>query len=133
MLYGTPFQISEENLNPLKTCNGWIKSIIGLVTKAEFKLQNEKDVLIAQLREIRKGFGEELNAIDQKINKRKNDSEKRLYPQYISKIAKFKFRLEKAVLKMEEINEKEILLGRSIMDSTKLDEAKKTIEPFEEL
>ena len=111
MLYDTPFQISEDSLAPLKVCNTWVKSILSTLQTVENRLQGEKDVLVAQLKEVRKSFGEELNAIEQEINKRKVDSERSMYKDFSALIANLKIRLEKAVKKMEDINEKETLLG----------------------
>lgn len=133
LLYDTPLQINEDNLIPLKTCNVWVKSILDILNSVEIRLQNEKDVLVAQLREVRKGFNEELNAIEQEINKHRNDNVKALHIEICGKIANLKVKLEKATRKMEEINEKETLLGWSPTEFTKLEDAKKNIEPYDEL
>lgn len=133
LLYNTPFQVSEENLAPLKTCNVWVKSILGTLSAVEMRLQNEKDTLVSQLREVRKAFGEELNVIEQEINKHRNDSERSLYRDYCPQITNLKLRLEKCVKKMEEINEKETLLGWTPSEFSKLEEAKKTIDIYDEL
>ena len=60
----------------------------------ELRLQSDKDVLIAQLKDYRKNFGEELNQIEQEINKLSKASEKAMYSEYCEQIAVLKLRLE---------------------------------------
>ena len=99
----------------------------------EIRLQGEKDILINQLREYRKNFGEEINVIDHEINKLRNASEKTLYKDYCEQIAILKQRLEESEEKMKEINKKEELIGWQPTEFTKLEEAQKNIKNYDEL
>ncbi|OMJ80715.1 hypothetical protein SteCoe_18966 [Stentor coeruleus] len=132
MLYELPFKIEDELLS-LKSCNFWTKRITPLMQETEIRLQGEKDVLIAQLKENRKNFGEEINVIDHEINKLRNASEKALYREYCEQIAILKQRLEESEEKMKEINTKEELLGWQPTEFGKLEEAQKTIKNYDEL
>lgn len=133
MLYDSPFNIGEEDLAPLGQCNFWVKTIMGRMTEIELSLQNSKDTLNNQLREIRKNFGEELNSIELAINHMRDASEKSLYKTYVEAISVLKQRLEEADEKMKEINTKEELLGWTPMEFTKLEEAQRNIKPYDEL
>ena len=133
LLYQTPFQVSEENLAPLKNCNTWVKEILTTLSNAEQRLQTEKDDLSLKLKETRNAFWAELNNIEQEIAKHRNDSEEALHKGYAEQIASLKLKLEKDRRQMEEIHDKEIKLGWSPTEFTKLEEARLTIEPYEEL
>lgn len=133
LLYHTPYQVSEDSLAPLKSCNTWVKDILNTLSAAEHRLQNEKDDLSLKLRETRNAFWAELNAIEQEIAKHRNDSEEPMYKDYSQQISNLRLKLEKDRRQMEEIHEKEQKLGWTPTEFHKLDEALLTIEPYEEL
>ena len=132
MLYDQPYKIEDE-LIPLKTCNFWVQRIIPYIQEIEVRLQGEKDVLIAQLKEYRRNFLEEVNVIDHEINKLRNASEKAMHEDYCAQIAILKQRLEESEEKMKEINAKEELLGWQASEFAKLEEAQKNIKNYDEL
>ena len=133
LLYDTPFQVSEDSLAPLKMSNSWVKSILDILSATEARLQDEKDGLIGQLRDVKKIFSEELNTIEQEINKHRNDNDRTFVGEISKQIANLKFKLEKAINKMKEINEKEVMLGFNQTEFAKLEEAKRNIEPYDQL
>ncbi|CAG9334937.1 unnamed protein product [Blepharisma stoltei] len=133
MLYDSPFNVGEEDLAPLGQCNFWVKTIMGRMQEIELSLQNSKDALNNQLREIRKNFGEELNSIELEISRLKDISDRSESKEHVKTIANLKQRLEEAEEKMKEINLKEELLGWTPMEFTKLEEVQRNIKPHDEL
>jgi predicted nucleic acid-binding Zn-ribbon protein len=85
------------------------------------------------LRERRKGFIEELESIEEKISSLKNVSERAMAPQTNEEIARIKKRIEEANYEMEQINEREELIGWDQTPFPKLQESQLNIKPFDDL
>jgi dynein heavy chain len=133
MLLDSLFNVGEDDLGPLKQCKYWVNRILHTLEDIDNKVRNDRDTLETQLKETRKNFGEELQSIENEINKLKNASERSLYKDYCTQITNLKERLEEAQMKMEDINQREELLGWQPSEFSKLEEAKRNIKPYDEL
>ena len=133
MLYSYPYNISEEDLSSLKQCSFWVMKIWPTMQEVELRLQSERDSLVTQLKDYRKNFAEELNSIEHQIDKLKDNGDKVTVDDTNQNIAELKFKLQEAEEKMNTINRKEELLEWNPSEFSKLEEAKQTIKPYEEL
>ncbi|CEM30102.1 unnamed protein product [Vitrella brassicaformis CCMP3155] len=133
MLFNTGHLLTPDDFKSVRAAAEWMQSIAQILDNRDKELKQEREGLEDKFKEQRQKFTEDVQSCLKNVEAFRKYGNMRQMEEYLEKIQGLKEKFERFQFEVENLNQKEELLGWEATDFEQLTEAITKLEPYEKL